>query len=61
VHRQSVLVFFAADVQFHQMPGELFSGPLRLWAIGKDAVYAQCAINRKNVHWNNSWERFSSD
>jgi hypothetical protein len=40
VHCQSVLVFLPADVQLHQMPGELLTGALRLGAVGKDAVYA---------------------
>jgi len=26
MHCQAVLVFFPADIQFHQMPGELFTG-----------------------------------
>ena len=38
MHCQPVLVFFPADVQFHQMRGELFTGALRLGAVGKDAV-----------------------
>jgi hypothetical protein len=40
VHRQAVLVFFALDVQFHQMLGEPFTGAPRLETVGEGAVYA---------------------
>jgi hypothetical protein len=41
VHRQAVLVLFAIDVYFHQMPGQPLTRALRLGTVCKRAVYAQ--------------------
>ena len=61
MHRQAVLVFFAIDVQFHQMPRKLFTSSLRLGTVCKCAVQAQRAINKEDVHEINSQEfRFST-
>ena len=47
VHRQAVLVLFAPDIDFHQMPGEPLAGALGLGTVCKCAVYAQRAIDGK--------------
>jgi hypothetical protein len=46
MHRQAMLVFFAPDVQFHQMSGKPFTGPLGLGTVCKSIVQAQRAIKR---------------
>jgi hypothetical protein len=45
VHRQAVLVGFALDDHFHQMPGEPLTGAPGLGTVCKRAVYAQRAID----------------
>jgi hypothetical protein len=45
LHRQAVFVFFALNVQFHQMFGKAFTGALRLGTVCKSAIYDQRAIN----------------
>jgi hypothetical protein len=44
-HRQAMVVRFAFDVLFHQMPGKLFAGPLCLGTVCKSAIDAQRAID----------------
>jgi hypothetical protein len=51
MHRQAVLVFFARDVHFHQVPGEPFTGSLGLGTVCKSTVQAERPINGENVHW----------
>jgi hypothetical protein len=53
-----VLVFFAPDVQLHQMPGKPFTGALRLGSVCKSTVQAQRAINGEDVHGINSQDHF---
>jgi hypothetical protein len=45
VQRQAMLVLFAIDVHFHQMPGQSLTRALWFGTICKRAVYAQCAID----------------
>jgi hypothetical protein len=44
-HRQAVFVFFAIELQFHQMPGKSFTGAPRLGTVRKCAIYDQRVIN----------------
>jgi hypothetical protein len=45
LHRQAVFVFFASDVDFHQMLGKPFTSTLCLGTVCKSAIYDQRAIN----------------
>ena len=59
MHHQAMLVFFAPDVQFHQMPGKPFTGPLGLGTVRKSTIQAQRAINGEDVHWINPCDHFN--
>lgn len=54
MHRETVLILLASQIQFHQMTRKLITRPLCLGAVGKRAVESQRSINGDHIHWINS-------
>jgi hypothetical protein len=52
MHRETVLVPFALDIQLHQMLRKSLTGAFSLGTVGQGAVNAQRSLYGQGVHWN---------